>query len=143
MRHNNSRRSRGRNNNNNRRSNNPKSQTFDSNGPEVRIRGNAVQIVEKYTTLARDASSSGDNILAESYYQHAEHYQRIINEFSAANERNNDRDNDKNDNSSNDKKEAVSENKKSENDADNNEKAAKPKRAPRAKKPLTLSLIHI
>lgn len=60
---------------------NPRMQTFDSNGPEVRIRGNAYQINEKYTTLARDAMSSGDRVLAESYLQHAEHYQRMINEM--------------------------------------------------------------
>jgi len=54
-------------------------QTFDSNGPEVRIRGNAYQVHEKYLTLARDASSSGDRIAAENYYQHAEHYFRIMN----------------------------------------------------------------
>ena len=91
MRHNNnSRRSRGR--NNNRRPNsggNSKTQTFDSNGPDVRIRGNAFQLTEKYMTLARDASSAGDTILAESYYQHAEHYQRMINEFSSASDRTN------------------------------------------------------
>ncbi len=57
-----------------------KSQTFDSNGPEVRIRGNAHQVLEKYQNLARDASSSGDRVLAESYYQYAEHYYRIIHE---------------------------------------------------------------
>ena len=60
---------------------NPRVQTFDSNGPEVRIRGNAFQITEKYLTLARDATSAGDRILAESYFQHAEHYQRMINEM--------------------------------------------------------------
>jgi hypothetical protein len=60
---------------------NPRVQTFDSNGPDVRIRGNAFQITEKYMTLARDASSAGDRILAESYFQHAEHYQRMINEM--------------------------------------------------------------
>ena len=60
---------------------NPRMQTFDSNGPEVRIRGTAFQINEKYTTLARDAMSSGDRVLAESYLQHAEHYQRMINEM--------------------------------------------------------------
>ena len=60
---------------------NPRMQTFDSNGPEVRIRGNAYQINEKYTTRARDAMSSGDRVLAESYLQHAEHYQRMINEM--------------------------------------------------------------
>jgi hypothetical protein len=66
--------------NNNRRMN-PRMQTFDSNGPDVRIRGNAYQIHEKYVTLARDAMSSGDPVLAESYQQHSEHYQRMINEM--------------------------------------------------------------
>jgi hypothetical protein len=60
---------------------NPRVQTFDSNGPEVRIRGNAFQICEKYLTLARDAQAAGDRILAESYLQHHEHYQRFINEM--------------------------------------------------------------
>jgi len=56
-------------------------QSFDSNGPDVRIRGTAYQINEKYMTLARDATSAGDHVLAESYLQHAEHYQRFINEI--------------------------------------------------------------
>jgi len=60
---------------------NPRVQSFDSNGPEVRIRGTAYQINEKYVTLARDATSAGDRVLAESYLQHAEHYQRFINEM--------------------------------------------------------------
>lgn len=60
---------------------NPRMATFDSNGPDVRIRGNAYQINEKYAALARDAMSSGDRVLAESYLQHAEHYQRLINEM--------------------------------------------------------------
>ncbi|GJL93806.1 MAG: hypothetical protein DHS20C05_02110 [Hyphococcus sp.] len=51
---------------------------LDSNGPEVRIRGTANQIYDKYVALARDASSSGDRIKAESYLQHAEHYFRVI-----------------------------------------------------------------
>lgn len=54
-------------------------QTFDSNGPEVRIRGNAYQVYEKYLQLARDAAAAGDRIAAENYLQHAEHYFRIIN----------------------------------------------------------------
>jgi len=53
-------------------------QTFDSNGPDVRIRGNAYQVHEKYLQLARDAQSSGDRVAAENYFQHAEHYYRII-----------------------------------------------------------------
>lgn len=79
MRHNsNSRRSRGR--GNGRRNNTNRMQTYDSNGPDVRIRGTAYQINEKYVALARDAAAAGDHTLAENYLQHAEHYQRIINE---------------------------------------------------------------
>ena len=76
----NTRRSRGRGNNNNgRRQNVPlRHQTFDSNGPDVRIRGNAFQVHEKYLALARDATTAGDRIAAENYLQHAEHYFRII-----------------------------------------------------------------
>lgn len=56
-------------------------QVFDSNGPEVRIRGTAYQICEKYQALAKDAAAQGDTVMAESYLQHAEHYQRIINSW--------------------------------------------------------------
>ncbi|MBS0471922.1 MAG: DUF4167 domain-containing protein [Proteobacteria bacterium] len=52
--------------------------TFDSNGPEVKIRGSATNIYEKYLQLARDANSSGDRVMAENYLQHAEHYFRIM-----------------------------------------------------------------
>jgi Domain of unknown function (DUF4167) len=58
---------------------NPRQQTFDSNGPEVRIRGNAYQVLEKYLAMARDATAAGDRIAAENFYQHAEHYFRIVN----------------------------------------------------------------
>jgi Domain of unknown function (DUF4167) len=54
-------------------------QTFDSNGPNVKIRGNAYQVFERYIALAREAASSGDRIAAENLYQHAEHYYRIMN----------------------------------------------------------------
>jgi hypothetical protein len=80
------RRMRGRNNNNNNNNNgnnnrkgpNPLTRSYESNGPDVKIRGSAQQIAEKYTTLARDAMSSGDRVVAENYLQHAEHYNRII-----------------------------------------------------------------
>ncbi len=71
-----SKRSRGR--NSNRRNGPSRNHTFDSNGPSVRIRGNASQVHEKYLAMARDASSSGDRIAAENYLQHAEHYYRIL-----------------------------------------------------------------
>lgn len=51
---------------------------LDSNGPDVRIRGTANQIYDKYQALARDAASSGDRVKAENYLQHAEHYYRLI-----------------------------------------------------------------
>src|ERR1700730_9868184 len=60
-----------------------RSQTFDSNGPNVKIRGTPHQIFERYVALAREASTSGDRVAAENLYQHAEHYFRIMN---AANE---------------------------------------------------------
>ncbi len=50
----------------------------DSSGPSVKVRGSARQVYDKYLLLARDAKSSGDTILAESYFQHAEHYVRIL-----------------------------------------------------------------
>lgn len=71
---------RSRNSNRSGRRTNPRMQVFDSNGPDVRIRGNAMQVHEKYVGLARDAASSGDHVLAESYLQHAEHYQRVLND---------------------------------------------------------------
>ncbi len=52
--------------------------TFDSSGPEVKIRGSANHVYEKYLQLARDANSSGDRVTAENYLQHAEHYFRIM-----------------------------------------------------------------
>ncbi len=52
---------------------------FESSGPEVKIRGSAQQVLEKYLALARDAAAGGDRIAAENYLQHAEHYYRIIN----------------------------------------------------------------
>jgi len=54
-------------------------QTFDSNGPSVKIRGNAYQVFERYVALAREAQASGDRVAAENFYQHAEHYFRIMN----------------------------------------------------------------
>ena len=73
----NNRRSRGR--GQRRQHQNPRQQTFDSNGPDVRIRGNAYQVLEKYLAMARDATAAGDRIAAENFYQHAEHYFRIVN----------------------------------------------------------------
>jgi hypothetical protein len=82
-------RSRGRNNNNN--NNNMQNgfnrgprpphrqQTFDSNGPGLKIRGNAYQVFERYVAMAREATVAGDRVAAENLYQHAEHYYRVMN----------------------------------------------------------------
>jgi hypothetical protein len=78
MRNGQNKRMRGRNRNNNNRGHNPLTKVFESNGPDVKIRGNASHIAEKYIQLARDAQSSGDPVAAENYYQHAEHYFRLI-----------------------------------------------------------------
>src|SRR5579863_8594946 len=66
------------NNNNNRRGQTPMTRVFESNGPDIKIRGTASHVAEKYVQLARDARSSGDPVAAENYYQHAEHYFRLI-----------------------------------------------------------------
>ncbi len=76
---------RGRNNNNNNNNNNgnrkapnPLQRSYESNGPDVKVRGTAQHVAEKYLQLARDAQSSGDPVSAENYFQHAEHYYRIL-----------------------------------------------------------------
>ena len=74
MRTNQSKRMRGR----SRKSQNPLTRVFESNGPDVKIRGSATHVAEKYLQLARDAHTSGDPVAAENYYQHAEHYFRMI-----------------------------------------------------------------
>jgi hypothetical protein len=76
---------RGRNRN---KSGNPLARSYESNGPDVKIRGSALQVADKYAQLARDAQSAGDRVMAENYLQHAEHYYRIV---AAAYEQNNQR----------------------------------------------------
>lgn len=62
----------------NRRPSNSGNRVYESNGPDVKIRGNASHVSEKYLALARDAQVSGDPVASENYLQHAEHYLRII-----------------------------------------------------------------
>ncbi len=85
-RNNNNRNRNNNNNNRNRKFNsggggnsggNSANKVFDSNGPDVKVRGTAQTVAEKYMQLGRDAQSSGDNVAAETYYQHAEHYYRL------------------------------------------------------------------
>src|SRR5437764_3916351 len=76
MRNGQNKRMRGR--NNHRKGQNPMTRVHESNGPDVKIRGTPSHIAEKYVQLARDAHTSGDPVSAENYYQHAEHYFRLI-----------------------------------------------------------------
>ncbi len=95
MKHNqNNRRQRSR--GNGRRYPNQRGGAFESNGPEVKVRGTAQQVLEKYQSLARDAFSSGDRILAEGYLQHAEHYYRILNADNEGQGKDQNRDNGRN-----------------------------------------------
>ena len=78
MRSNNYKRNRNRNQNRrNGHGSSSKSTNIDSSGPDVRVRGSAIQVNEKYMALANDASMSGDRIKAESLFQYADHYYRV------------------------------------------------------------------
>ena len=78
-------RGRNRNKNTNRNNNhNNHNRSMDSQGPGVKVRGNASTIYEKYTALARDAKMGGSRVNAENLLQHAEHYLRLMNEQEAA-----------------------------------------------------------
>jgi len=57
---------------------NSANRVFESNGPDVKVRGTAQTVAEKYMQLGRDAQSSGDNVMAESYFQFSEHYFRVM-----------------------------------------------------------------
>src|SRR3954464_7100531 len=66
-----------------------RNQIFDSSGPDVRVRGNAHQVFDKYQALAREAAASGDRIAAEAYWQYADHYFRVIQTMGGFGQRNN------------------------------------------------------
>ncbi|WIM11885.1 DUF4167 domain-containing protein [Enhydrobacter sp.] len=66
-----------------------RNQIFDSSGPDVRVRGNAHQVFDKYQALAREAAASGDRIMAEAYWQYADHYFRVIQSMGGFTHRNN------------------------------------------------------
>lgn len=66
-----------------------RNQIFDSSGPDVRVRGNAHQVFDKYQALAREAAASGDRIMAEAYWQYADHYFRLIQTMGGFGQRNN------------------------------------------------------
>ncbi len=75
----NGRRPRGRPNRKQQHSGPSRPNNFDSSGPEGRVRGNAHQVYERYLAMARDAVSASDRVAAETYYQYAEHYFRVLN----------------------------------------------------------------
>jgi len=120
------RRGRGRSRNN--KAQNPLTKNYESNGPDVKIRGTAAHISEKYNSLARDALTSSDIVRHENYLQHAEHYNRIImtaqenNQAEAANAQNSDEGND-------------NQNNNAANGEQNNNNNAQKKRNPRRRRP--------
>ena len=63
-------------------SNFSKSENFHRKSPG-RNNHNASKLIEKYSNLAREALSSGDKILSENYFQHADHFTRILNDQDA------------------------------------------------------------
>lgn len=75
----------------------PLARVYDSNGPDVKVRGSAQQVAEKYVQLSRDAQSAGDRVMAENYMQHAEHYYRILAAAQANGASRDDRDDDRDD----------------------------------------------
>src|SRR5580704_4277040 len=66
-----------------------RNQLFDSSGPDVRVRGNAHQVFDKYQALARETAASGDRVMAEAYWQYADHYFRLIQTIGGSMQRNN------------------------------------------------------
>jgi hypothetical protein len=110
---------------------NPMSRNYESNGPDVKIRGNAAHIAEKYSTLARDALSNGDRVIAENYLQHAEHYNRIVAAAQAQqaqqrNERQEQDSDNQSDNQNDDNQAKGRDDQASENQADTKEAGNKP-----------------
>ncbi len=77
--------------------NNNPNRHYESNGPDVKIRGSAQQVLDKYLQYARDAQTSGDRVMSEAYFQHAEHYQRVISAMQAGSKPRRDREDDRSD----------------------------------------------
>jgi len=100
-----------------RRSGSPRSQSFDSNGPDIKVRGNAQQVVDKYQALAREASTAGDPVMAENYYQHAEHYFRVLNANGGGDNRQGNRSPDNNNNGERDNGNGADDNRQQTNGA--------------------------
>ena len=63
---------------NGRRPNGGRNSNFESSGPQGKIRGTAYQVIEKYQALGRDALTFGDRVAAENYFQHADHFARVL-----------------------------------------------------------------
>ena len=105
----NNRRSRGRGNSG--RGNRPqRNNNFDSSGPDTKVRGTAQQVVDKYQALAREAATAGDPVKAENYYQHAEHYYRVLSASGGSDNRQDQQQRDNNRNNQNNNTEQVAAN---------------------------------
>ena len=105
----NNRRSRGRGNSG--RGNRPqRNNNFDSSGPDLKVRGTAQQVVDKYQALAREAATAGDPVRAENYYQHAEHYYRVLSANGGSDNRQDQQQRDNNRNNQNNNSEQMAAN---------------------------------
>jgi hypothetical protein len=120
-----SRRSSGGNNNPNRH--------FESNGPDVKIRGSAQQVLDKYLQYARDAQTAGDRVMSEAYFQHAEHYQRLLSAMQANQKPRRERDSDRDDSEGDDDNERSEAADKADSKSDGGEREDKPARRSRRK----------
>lgn len=109
---------------------------YESQGPDVKIRGSAQQILDKYQQYARDAQTSGDRVAAENYLQHAEHYFRIV---AAMQPKDKPRDTSGQDNDAGDEEgpETEAQGKSADADADTASEAAKDEAKPAPKRPRT------
>ena len=99
-------------------SNNP-NRHYESTGPDVKIRGSAQQILDKYQQYARDALTAGDRVKAEAHFQHAEHYARIVASFQKDKPRNKNDDNSSDDDEDNDNTSSDDNSNESQNNQDN------------------------
>ena len=112
-----------------RKAGSPSNRSYESNGPDVKVRGAPSHIYDKYMQLARDASSSGDRVMAENYYQHAEHYLRIMQANQPKRDERDDQSNSGDDSdASDDSSDNSAEGNGGNNDASQSDEAPRPRR---------------
>ena len=138
----NNRRSRGRGNSG--RGNRPqRNNNFDSSGPDTKVRGTAQQVVDKYQALAREAATAGDPVRAENYYQHAEHYYRVLSANGGSDNRQDQQQRDNNRNNQNNNSEQMAANGAQKNGMNGHDRTATEETAAEAKSKSDAEVIEI